>query len=54
MQLKLGVFSKKSGVRVIKKLFGHGKADERDFIRELAAETALFELIKQIGKDKND
>ncbi len=49
----IGVHSKKSGTAVLKKRFGHGKADEREFIRELAAETALFELVKLIRKENN-
>ncbi|MBR2327563.1 MAG: competence/damage-inducible protein A [Clostridia bacterium] len=48
----IGIYSKKTGKHSAKRyLFGHGRVNERDYIRELTAETALWELIKTVREE---
>lgn len=49
----IGVYSKKSGYHQAERhLFGHGRANERDYIRELTAETALWKVITRLREEK--
>ncbi len=50
----IGIYTKDGYHNAEKHLFGHGRANERDYIRELTAETALWKVICKLREEKQD